>query len=574
MSRWFFLLAVPALFLLMVSSRAWKYGWMTDDHDQISFIQAGETPPPVWGPDCYGLFRPGKNLIFRAAYATSGNEAEVRIKIRLISLLAFLLCLPLLTYLGMVVFGHPGWGVLFTSTWVLSPTLVSSLVWPSAANIAWSAVFLLTAWVGYHASKSFGHNRKWILRGGAGISFFVSLLFYEAALSLPGVLLIWDLFPTNELPREDSPSVRSRIASSLVALLPCACAGILFLFIRQRQGLDLSVHNLVFAPVSDAVVSLHSSWFALHHLWVWLWPFGNQYLMVTFDAVSLPLVVGRILLGWSGITAALVTVWKLHRKFPAITLGIAVYLILFFPVSNLIPFRNGPYADYYLTLPSLGLALAWVGLLRSFLMAGPALLRKFLAPAWIVVRGVAVATMFSFVHAWRSDLSLFLRSNIAMPGNSGVMSNLARAALDEGALSEAESLAKSAIEKAPYSHNAYFVLITLSYNEGKVKQVMDYANKLKSIVPLDPYAWFMRGLVQMDYLNEPGRAIQNFELVLGKRWSVNSRNAAIRLVQLYLEDGDVAAAESVLNRMKRIDPFPSVWEAIEDVDQIPKRKNP
>jgi len=87
--------------------------------------------------------------------------------------------------------------------------------------------------------------------------------------------------------------------------------------------------------------------------------------MGSYAMESATLFWGRVVLSWSCLGILSWGAWRLRKEAPAVGIGLLVYLAWFFPVSNLVPLRNGPYADYYLVLPSIGLAMAFVGVLQA-----------------------------------------------------------------------------------------------------------------------------------------------------------------------------------------------------------------
>jgi len=283
------------------------------------------------------------------------------------SLLGLLLALPAVATLGGRLFGDFKWGLCVMAVWALAPTQVSTLAFMSCSNIAWCGALAFWAWVLHELGASKPVGMGIVLRLMSGTLLFGALLCYEAAIALPLVLVVWDL-------SRGRVRIWSETAGKLdlaglfrrsARWIPVGLASVAFLVLQNSLGMDLSVGNQCFGPMSDGVVTASSGWFLLHHLWLWLWPFGGQFLMGSYAMESATLFWGRVVLSWGCLGILSWGAWRLRKEAPAVGIGLLVYLAWFFPVSNLVPLRNGPYADYYLVLPSIGLAMAFVGVLQA-----------------------------------------------------------------------------------------------------------------------------------------------------------------------------------------------------------------
>ncbi len=155
-------------------------------------------------------------------------------------------------------------------------------------------------------------------------------------------------------------------------------------------------------------------------------------------------------LAWAGlalaVSLALVPVLA-RRRAPMVAAGLAWFVLLFFPVSNLLVLGPTIYGERLLYAPIAGLALA--------ASAGTAWLaartrRNVLAWGLLATFGLANALALLGQHrAWRSSRALFLAGLEQAPMSAKVQTNAAWAYIEAGEVALAESHARLAIALEP-----------------------------------------------------------------------------------------------------------------------------
>jgi|GEM_PF-3069312 hypothetical protein len=139
----------------------------------------------------------------------------------------------------------------------------------------------------------------------------------------------------------------------------------LYFLLRRVHGGATNFTMLPTIPTdSDFWVSLSSGWFYLIHALRWIWPFGQQGILIVFDPDNhrtLVIVVAGVIVAFG-----IFLFWIRSRK-PLLFLSLGWYALALFPMANVVPLRNGPICDYYLFLPSIGLALFISWLVQSAL---------------------------------------------------------------------------------------------------------------------------------------------------------------------------------------------------------------
>ena len=75
----------------------------------------------------------------------------------------------------------------------------------------------------------------------------------------------------------------------------------------------------------------------------------------TFDAKEM---LYYLVASWLTVAFMIYAAIRLRNCMPYVAFGICWFIAAFAPVSNLLPMFNGPFADYYLGLPSIGLSIA------------------------------------------------------------------------------------------------------------------------------------------------------------------------------------------------------------------------
>ena len=494
--------------------------------------------------DCYGLFRPVKNVLF---FAVAGSGAFAAAMRHGIAWCAYVLACVLFVEYTNRLLKNRAWAVICALVWALSPTQVSSVAWFSCINILVMAVFFLAGMLLYDTGMRRGGFRRPPARAPmvlSGLCFLLALLSYEAAVAFPALLLMHDAAAGRRPGRRDLPRYGcfALIALAVVAIRLGGPG-------RMRMGSE------GFSPITDMQVLLASGYFFLDHLALWLFPMGRQEILGTFVwRGTVPVYVLGI--AW-GILAGLISVLLLLRKkAPLIGFGMLWYLVAFSPMSNLLPVKNGPFADYYLVLPGMGIAIALVAAARRILGvvhdAEPrSALRKaagLVIVLLIVWRGAMAAIAFDWAARWRRPTELLKRSVELAPYAFRARANLARSYKLAGDWEAAWVLARQSAEEAPWYALSYNVLGDVGNMRGAYRVACTNYSLAIGADPRQPYPYFAMAYVYETHLNEPEKAASYYERVLAFPWTRYSETASLNLARLRALDGNVEDAIRIMEK--------------------------
>lgn len=510
---------------------------LLDDGPQFAHVAGFTTFAEQFGADCFGFWRPAKNLFFTFALAVGLPVAH------LAALLIYGLAAYLLYRNSHDLGFSPGWAMLATAVWALAPTQVSSLAWLSGTNIVAMTAFALLALACWR------EDARPAVRIAGLAAFACSLLCYEGAIALPALWILSELYRS------------ARLRFSRIALLatPWILVSGIYLWLRTVNGGVLRAFNDAFPPdLAPQKLTAASASFVCEHLSLWLWPFGRQAVLGVFVWPAETAGLLRLAFAWLVVAALLVAIWLLRRRRPLVSFGLAWFVVAFFPTSNFIPLRCGPFADYYLVFPSIGLALAFADSLRWLVetlrsQPGRAAFVRTALIALVLWRGAAASVSFGWARAWNDEQLLLERSLSARPDAFNVKSSLASLHVRQQRTEEAERLANEAVREAPWYSQTYFVLGQVALNQKRIPEAKKIFTDAAARSPREAYPLAALGYIADEIEQDPAAAKKFYRDALKLRWSENSGTAALNLAVLLATEGKVAESrklmESVLPRM-------------------------
>lgn len=514
-----------------------------DDIDEAEYLQHVTTVGGLLRCDCYGLFRPVKNLVFYGVMHLTPDTPVVR---HGLSVALFLAVIALSFVLFRRLLRHERWALVATAIYALAPSQWSAVAWFSTVNIL---VMVTGCWLALWAYDEAREQERARPRAAAGWRlaaaawYLLALFSYESAVAFPALLLVWD-------------GCRRRALWTRRSLAHYAAFGgltLAYLAVRALAGGHVQISGENMQPgITPLQLSATSGWFIWDHLSCWLWPFGRQSLNGSF--LWGPAVVWRRLLpGWLALAALAGLVWRARRRLPLAAWGGAWFFIAFLPTSNLLPLRNGPLAEYYLMLPSLGLALAVTAVLCAAVsraQTAPTAGRRGL---WAGAAGLlllwwlaAAATGFGWARAWGSEEEIFRRTQQARPEDFPSAVNLARIEMLTGRLAAADQLLQRAQAEAPWSVQCWRVLGDLRLRQNHPAAAQDCFETAARLWPGDAYPHLALGYLFEGQSNGLPRAEAEYRQVLSFPWSGYSVTAALNLSRLLATHGQPAAARRIL----------------------------
>jgi tetratricopeptide (TPR) repeat protein len=515
-----------------------------DDLGQIAHVSRFGWSTALFGQDCYGFFRPVKNLLFY--YYVAGMDGHP-VAGHVVALVFFLLGVVLVERYSALFFPKGMWSVLCAAIWALAPTQVSSVAWLSCLNILFMTVAALLALLAHErALKAEMHEKMWHTL--SMLAALAAMLSYEM-----GVVVVV-LFPLHDA-AIDPERLRARKAWGRYMIL--ALMGVIYLLVRARVSDLAGLDNEHFGPMSDAQLVARSGFLAVSHLAWWLWPFGRQTLLQTFtldDAGMLQVAGAWVVVVLLGVSA--IACWRRS----GIAGGALLWAMLtFLPVSNLLPLHSGPFADYYLVFPSVGLALFFTVVIKGCTdklsnqgdveRSRFALICVLLMGAWLVGRAAVVPGWSS---SWRDESTLHRRTLAASPGSYTASALLGRYLAERGQLEEAEDLARSAVTMAPWYRQGYYVLADILRRKGAYGAGIAVLDDAVARHDDATIAWVMKGHLQQLSGRREG-AMKSYREALNRPWEAEySLIGVMNLAGMYYEQGAIdKALETWLEGIER-----------------------
>ncbi|MGH7940682.1 MAG: tetratricopeptide repeat protein [Limisphaerales bacterium] len=517
-----------------------------DDRGELDLVRVSSWSS-LLGTDLFHFFRPVKNVLF-AAYNWlffHGGMVPVRtlaILIGLFSALAvFKLCCRVLA--------SREWALGATAIWLLSPTLVASTAWLSASNILLMTGFAAMALICHDSASQSeepasrnARKSDWLWTASALLWLILSLASYEGAVSLIPlfVAMDWYLRPQRLCRR-----------SAWRKYLLYGLALVFYLILRHHAQSAKAILG-DFSHVSRLEASVSSGYFTVLHFGIWIWPFNR---MAVTDSYYWGQVsnLGLTLYAAIVLGAALFSV-LLRPRHPQIALGIAWSLLAFAPMSNILGFRNGPFSDPYITLASVGTAIAFIGIIRALWLSRMTGSTRTAALATIALliasRTAAVSEAAVRSYAWNDPFDVYERNLRTFPQSFDTMIELAKLYEARGDLNKAEELAAKAISIAPDRFGAYAVKAVVAEREGKIQDAMKWSAIYLGYRPSDSWGLTFRGDIYANHLGQPARAEELYrEAIAQKPWTEDSLRAAYELAYMEAKQGHRADAISLWKQL-------------------------
>lgn len=463
--------------MLLVAVLAWpgfRSPRILDDLIQLDHVARFEGVSQCFTqPDGFGLFRPLKNLLFYAIHHSGSESLLLWHSINLATHFAAMLAAYFLLRRLM---GSWRWALGTVALWALTPTLTVSAIWMSCANInlglAFLAIFLLV-----HLRAQSPESSRGMSLFAAGLLFF-SLFFYESLVVAVALAFLCDRL-----------ILKQRITRP--HLLTYAVYGGLTLAYLVLRHLSSPANSFAgsnpgFSPDMPAwQVFLSAPWFLMKHFLMWLFPIGRIEFVSSYiwgeSAGTKELAVSWLLV--LGAAAGAVALWKRH---PLLAFGILWFGVTSFPSSNFVPVFAGPIADYYLIIPSIGLAIALGAFAKGIysLRHHPALNRPELVAGVMLValfgwRATYVPLAFQRSDLWNDPAALYLTVAETRPHQYLAKSFAATELYNRGMVEEAITLSEQAISKAPWNSNAYLVAGLAHSRQGDLKLAVANLNQAR-----------------------------------------------------------------------------------------------
>ena len=542
------LLLVPLVYAAALSFSFSGEWFPADDRQELVFVRGLPSFGALFGADVFGLFRPVKNLLFRLFVAMSPLGVDacrlVGIAIGIASFFPVLaLCRRIL--------GNEWKAVLAASVWLLSPTIVSSAAWLSCVNIQLMVAFAALAMICHDAAwdgDTF-HSKQIVF---AELFLFLALVSYESAVALVPLLFLFDFYlrPTR---------IRSRSARTAYGTY----AGVAAAYLLLRHAFRASTMvNGSFTEIERWQLVVSSPWFTWQHFASWFWPFGRFTVFGSYQwgQESWAVLVSCAVLFLALLAFAIVA----RKKLPVLSFSVLFALFAFAPVSNCLGLKNGPYGDYYLTLPAVGLAAGCVEA-ASLLLRSKGRMRTALfaiAAAFALVRLFAVPEAARWAWLWGRGTDAYYASVLCFPDCFSNKQMLSTLLFNAGRHDEALEFGRD-VEKQIGSNShqmggihllrALYALRTEKDAEKAFREI-DKCHEVNTVGASENTLHFYRGCVFEDLKNDETTAEKEYELALAGKWNIDSVPCADRLARLKAVHGERDKAIALWERAAILEP--------------------
>jgi Tfp pilus assembly protein PilF len=362
------------------------------------------------------------------------------------------------------------------------PLRVESVAWITERRDVLSGLFFLLSILFYLRATDGGGFISGRWRTASLLAFAAAFLSKSIVMTLPGVLLLLDVYPLRRLRLDWRALLLEKLPYAAIAVVGAVVA-----MLALRIGASASAWSQTGMGARVGVVA-YAFWFYPSR---WVWPVGLSPLYELPPRVDLS--QGRFLgplLALVAVTACLVL---LRQRAPWALAAWAYSSLVLLPVSGIVHAGFQLAHDRYSYLSGLGFAVVAGGALWALLRAGgadrlgraPATLA--LAVAVVVVLGLGAAS-WGQTRIWRDSDSLWERA-VALDADCVVCANNLAAAIvrrresSPAMIDRAEGLVRHAIELRADHFTSYDTLGVILTNRGRTAQAEEAFRQALSLAP-------------------------------------------------------------------------------------------
>jgi tetratricopeptide (TPR) repeat protein len=281
------------------------------------------------------------------------------------------------------------------------PQHVQVVAWVSERKELLAAFFALLTILFYHKSTDETQAKGW---------YWLSLSsFVFAAMSKPGIVpipLILIAIDLILLPRKQGffRSVIDSTINKIPFLIVSIVISLVAVYANHNYGAEVSDNT----RVMEVVLAKFDAYAWLvpislgHYLTTVFIPVPGSYFLIPPEHISLKLIGVSLMVAILFLSVSL----QLRRRFPLAVFGALWFILMWLPVSGIIPFARYYVADRYMYMPHIGLLLLII--YAVYFIAEKFKYSKYLLLA-VMLLTVASSAYFASIQAsyWRNDLVLF-----------------------------------------------------------------------------------------------------------------------------------------------------------------------
>jgi len=309
----------------------------------------------------------------------------------------------------------------------LHPIQTNAVTYISGRAVLLASMFYLASFYCFIRYRKGGYGSpyaKYLLAASAPILYLSGLLSKEMAVSLPAVMLAYDLIFT--LPEDGGAG---RAARKLIYYVPFIAALIVYLAAKRHLQGYIAITE---PPYSVWQYLLSESKALLLYLRLLILPMNQSadYGLLATESPDVMVAVSALLL-----VGAVWLIISRRRAVPAAAFFGAWFLIALAPESSLFPITDIA-VEYRLYLPSVGFIAAAVILASSLLKSREALMKALALP---LIAMLLVLT-FNRNSVWATQTTLWADVAHKSPSSARAYANLGNALVAEGRFKEAYSV--------------------------------------------------------------------------------------------------------------------------------------
>src|SRR5499433_1028176 len=391
------------------------------------------------------------------------------------------------------------------------PLRVESVAWITERRDVLSGLFTFLSVLAYlrawSARTGERLERRWYL---TSLAFFACALLSKAmAVTLPVVLVLLDVYPLRRLRAHSRGGLRVLARNLLVEKLPfgllaLACVVVTVLVAR---GNDAMAPLERWSLLDRLFLAVHSAAF---YLWKTIAPVNLSIMYEVperLDYAAWPFVAA-----WICVTAISAGCLALARRFPALLIAWAAYLVMLAPVSGLTQAGWQMTADRYSYMPCLGwAALAGAGFLLAWRRAGGARGGSTRARAHVESTAVCMIAVLGVltwrqVGVWRDTETLWTHAAAASP-SSLAHENLGEVYQDRGQFDRAAAHFEQSVRMRPGYGPGHFHLGATRAQQGRPEEAMREYEEAVRLMPDSAVPYYNMGLALVA-LGRPTEAIK------------------------------------------------------------------
>ena len=327
------------------------------------------------------------------------------------------------------------------------------------------------------------------------IFFLLALLSKEMAITLPAVIILYDLVIRDADGRSFSlKSFLRTIKDRIYFYAGYLAVGLFYLYLRfgvfYHPGESIKpfygrlVERIIYLPAHIfSFIKLAGFPADLNADYVFAYPGG---FFETNNLIGLAAVSGLVGAGF-----------VIYKKSKAVFFGLWWFLLTLSPVYNLIPLFN-PFADRYLYIPLVGFCVVVAVVLNDFLKPRLSRPRAFTMITPIIV--IFIVGLYSTVtiarnRDWKDGLTLWSKTVKSSPGSSIAHGGLASAYQELGRLDEAVEEYKKAIAIYRDEYKAHYNLGVIYDQQGLLDPAVQSYQRSIQANPTYPNAHFNLGII-------------------------------------------------------------------------------